>query len=360
MGVLHRVVQEVEHRRDQLTPVAVDLDGRRDVDADLDPGLLRRGGDPALRLGRRPPRDGHAVELGVVAELDPAELEQVVDGAARPGRPRRSSARPVVAPPRGRARRGSSRRAGRALRSGSSARGRCWRRSHDEPSRSASAAIGPRRPRRRPGGPSPTNGDAVTTNDSAGGPKRSTVRRTERPARQRLVRTAPRWPRRPAPDRPRACANCSAARFRNRTSPSASPRTTPYSMRSTASRSRARRSRSTDGSSTGSVDSAIGIAGHVRPRSGQWCGGGGSTCEVDRECRGDEVRRPPRITTATITCGRRGDWPMDPGGSVVRPRAQVVSRPSSGPGRSVRLLSAGSGAADGRRRCAPGDQPVTM
>ena len=84
-GVLDGVVEQVEHGRHQLASVPHQLKVGGHLEPYRDAGLLGGRGDPALGLGD----DGEyadRLELRVITELDPAQLEQVVHRPADPVR----------------------------------------------------------------------------------------------------------------------------------------------------------------------------------------------------------------------------------------------------------------------------------
>ena len=81
--VLDRVVQQVEQCRDELAPIDVDPQRGIGIDDDGDLRLVRSRSDAADRLAEHG-HDVEVAELGVVAELDAAQLQQVVDRGAGP------------------------------------------------------------------------------------------------------------------------------------------------------------------------------------------------------------------------------------------------------------------------------------
>ena len=82
VGVLHRVVEQVVDGRHELAAVAEH--GEPPVglaDDEVDAGLLGRGPDALDRLGHHQV-DRHRLAPRQLAALDPAQLQQVLDGAA--------------------------------------------------------------------------------------------------------------------------------------------------------------------------------------------------------------------------------------------------------------------------------------
>ena len=86
IGVLHRVVEQDEDGRHELPPVAED---RQPVvglaHGDLDAGVLGGGADPLHRLGDDQVH-GHRLAVRRLTALDPAQLQQVLDGPTDPRR----------------------------------------------------------------------------------------------------------------------------------------------------------------------------------------------------------------------------------------------------------------------------------